>query len=72
MSRSCETNCLTEERLNASRSVVPQVTVVLTGTVVLDTAAKLVVPEAAATWILDSGPPSSPFGSAASFSILRL
>ena len=72
MSRSCETNCFTVERLNASRRVVPQVTAVQTGTVVLVTAAKLLVPDPAAAWTLDSGPPSPPSGYAASFSILRL
>ena len=72
MSRSCETNCSTAERLNASSRVVPQVTVVQTGAVVLNAVAKLLVPDPAAVWILDSGPPSPPSKYTVSFRILRI
>ncbi len=58
MSRSCETNCVTAERLNASRRVVPQVTVVRSSAVVLGTTAEFLAPDFTAVWGLDSGPPA--------------
>src|SRR6266849_5937539 len=72
VAQSCQPNCVTAERLAVLRKVVPQVTVVQTAAVVLDTAAKFLVPDPAAAWILDSGPPSPPCGYAPSFSILRI
>ena len=72
MSRSCETNCFTAERLNASRKAVPQATTVRVGTVVFYTVTKRLVPDPEAAWILDSGPPSPPSAREASFSILRI
>ena len=72
VSHSCQSNCVTAERLNVSRKVVPQVTVVQTGAVVLDATAKFLVPDPAASWILDRSSPSPPSAYAASFSILRI
>ena|SRR2546428_9537345 len=72
VSQSCQTNCATAERLNVSRKVVPQVTVVQSGVVVLETTAKLVSPDAAGAWSSDSGPPTPPAAYSASFSILRI
>jgi hypothetical protein len=70
-SRSCQTNCVTAERLNVSRKVVPQLTLVQAGAVVLEAAAKFVAPDPAAAWSADSGPPTRPTAHGASFSILR-
>ena len=72
VSQSCQTNCVTAERLNTSRKIVPQVTVVRSAAVVLSAAAKSLVPDPAAAWILDSSPPSPHPAYAASFSILRI
>ena len=72
MSQSCQTNCVTAERLNVWRRVVPQVTVVRSSTVVLSTTAEFLAPDFTAAWGLDSGPPASPPEHAASFSILRI
>jgi hypothetical protein len=72
VSQSCQTNCVTGERLNVWRRVVPQVTVVRSGAVVLGTTAAFLAPNFAATWGLDSGPPIRPPARAASFSILRI
>ena len=72
VSQSCQTNCVTAERLNVWRKIVPQVTVVQGGTVVLGTTAKFLAPDFTATWGLDSGPPAPPPANAASFPILRI
>ena len=72
MSQSCQTNCVTAERLNGWRKVVPQVTVVRSGAVVLGTTAEFLGPEFTAAWGLDSGPPARLPARAASFSILRI
>ena len=72
VSQSCQTDCVTAERLDASRKVVPQVTVVETTFVVLDTTVDSVVPDFSAAWELNSGPPALPYALAASFSILRI
>ncbi len=72
MSQSCQTDCVTAERLNVWRKVVPQVTVVRSGAVVLGTTAEFLVPDFTAAWGLDSGPPARPPARAASFSILRI
>lgn len=71
-SQSCQPNCATAERLAFSRKIIPQVTVIRTGAVVLDTAAKSPVPDPAAAWILGSGPPSPTSAYAASFNVLRI
>ena len=72
MSQSCQTTCVTAERLNVWRKVVPQVTVIRSGAVVLGTAAESLAPDFNAAWGLDSGPPARPPARAASFSILRI
>ena len=72
VSRSCETACVTAERLNASRKVVPHVTVVQTPAVVLDSTTEFLAPGFTAAWGLDSGPPAPPSVHAASFFILRI
>ena len=72
VSQSCQTNCVTAERLNVWRKIVPQVTVVRSGTVVLGTIAKFLAPDPAAAWISDGSPPSPHPAYAASFSVLRI
>jgi hypothetical protein len=72
VSQSCQTDCVTAERLDASRKVVPQVTVVQTTGAVLDTTADSLVTGLSAAWGLNSGPPALPYARAASFSILRI
>jgi len=72
VSRSCETACVMAERLNASRKVVPQVTVVQTPAVVLDSTTEFLAPGFTAAWGLDSGPPAPLSVHAASFFILRI
>ena len=69
VSPSCQTNCVTAKGLNVSRKVVPQVTVVESGAVVLDITAEFLAPDPVAAWISDSGPPAA---YAAFFSILRI
>ncbi len=70
VSQSCWANCVMAERLNVSRNVIPQVTAIQTGTVLLDIRAELPTPDPGSAWSSDSSPPSS--ASAASFSILRI
>ena len=72
VSHSCQSNCVTEERLNTSRKSVPQVTVVESGAVVLDTTADFAPSDPAPTWSSDSSPPYPPPAHSASFSILRI
>ena len=72
VSHSCQSNCVTAERLNASRRAIPQVTVVKTGPIVLDTAAEFATPDHAAAWRSDNSPPYSPSAYTASFSVLRI
>ena len=72
VSQSCRSNCVTAERLNVSRKVVPQVTVIERGPVVLDSTAEFLMPDPANAWSSDYSPPSLPSASAASFSILRI
>ena len=72
VSQSCLTNCVTAERLNVWRKIVPQVTVVRSGAVVLGTTAEFLAPDFTAAWGLDSGPPAPRPVHAASFSILRI
>jgi hypothetical protein len=70
---SCKTGCAIAERLNISRKVVPQVTVVQTGAVVLDATSKFLVPHLEDGWSLGRDPPSlSPSAYTASYSILRI
>ena len=72
VSHSCQTNCVAAERRNASRKIVPQVTVVESGAVVLDTTAHFARPDPATAWSSDSSPPYSPSVYSVSFSILRI
>ena len=72
MSQSCQANCVTAERLNVWRKVVPPVTVVRSSAVVLGTTTEFLAPDFNATWGLDSGPPAPPPARGASFSILRI
>ena len=69
---SCQSDCAVAERLNTSRKIVPHVTVVQTGAVVLDASLKYLDRDLESAWSLDSGPPSFPSAHAASFSILRI
>ena len=73
--QSCKTGCAIAERLNISRKIVLHVTVVQTGTVVLEANSKFLAPrfEGAGAWSLDGGPPSlPPSASTAPYSILRI
>jgi hypothetical protein len=70
--QSCKTGCATAERLNISRKVVPRVTVVQTGAVVLDATPKFLAPHLESAWSLDNGPPSLPSPCTASYSVLRI
>jgi hypothetical protein len=70
--QSCRTDCAAAERLNTSRKIVPQVTVVQTGAIVLDASPKCLDRDLESTGSLDSGPPSFPSAHAASFGILRI
>ena len=72
MSQSCRTNCVTAERLNVWRKVVPEVTVVGTSAGVLSKTIEFLAPNCIAVWGLDSGPPARRRVRAASFSILRI
>jgi hypothetical protein len=72
MAQSCQTNCVTAERVNVWRNVVPQVTLVRSGAVVLRTTAEFLAPDFTGAWGLDSGPPAPPPPHRASFSILRI
>jgi hypothetical protein len=71
MSPSCQPNCVTAERRNTLSEVVPQVTAIESGPVVLNATAELMAPGAAA-WSSDSGPPAPPPAYSASFNILRI
>lgn len=71
-SRSCQTNCVTAERLNVWRKVAPQVTVVRSSAIVLGAPVKFLAPNFTVLWGVDSGPPAPPPAHAASFSILRI
>ncbi len=72
MSQSCQTNCVTADRLNVWRKVVPQVTVVRRSVVVLGIATAFLAVNFTDAWGLDSGPPVRPPAHAAPFSILRI
>ena len=70
--QSCQTDCAVVEQFNISRKVVPQVTVVQTGAVVLDATSKLFAPHLEGAWSLDSGPPPFPSADTSSYSVLRI
>jgi len=72
LSQSCQTNCVTAERLNVWRKIVPQVTVVRRGAGVLSTTAAFLVPHFNAAWGLDTGQSAPLCAHSASFSILRI
>jgi hypothetical protein len=72
LSQSCRANCATAERLNVRGKVVPEVTVVRSGAVVLSKTIEFLAPNCIAVWGLDSGPPAPHPVRAASFSILRI
>ena len=72
MSQSCQTNCVTAERLNVWRKVVPQVTVVRRSVVALGTTTAFLAINFTDAWGFDSGPPVRPPAHAGSFSILRI
>ena len=69
---SCQSDCAVAERLNTSRKIVAQLTVVQTGAIVLDASPKCLDRDLESAWSLDCGPPSFPSAHAASFSILRI
>jgi hypothetical protein len=70
--QSCQTDCAVVEQLNISRKVVPQVTVVQTGAVVLHATSKFFAPHLEGAWSLDSGPPPFPSADTSSYSVLRI
>ena len=72
MSQYCQPNCITAERFNVWRKVVPQETAVRSGAVALGTTAKFLAPNLTGAWILDGSPPSPHPAYAASFSVLRI
>jgi hypothetical protein len=70
--QSCRTDCAVADRLNTSRKIVPQVTIVQTGAVVLDASPKCLDRDLENAWSLASGPPSFSSAPSASFSILSI
>ena len=70
--QSCRTDCAVAERQNIARKVVPQVTVVQTGALILDAGPKSLDRDLETAWSLDSGPPSFRSANAASYSVLRI
>lgn len=72
VSQACRSNCVTAERLNLSRKVIPRVTVIQNGIVILDTTTEFLTPDPASAWSSDNSPPSPSYASVASFSILRI
>ena len=73
VSQSCQPNCSIAERLAASRKIVPQLTVVESGAVILESAtAKFVEPEFTEASSSDSGPPAATTAHFGSFSVLRI
>ena len=70
--QSCQTDCAVVEQLNISRKIVPQVTMVQTGAVVLDATSKFLAPHLESAWSLDSGPPPFPSADTSSYSVLRI
>jgi hypothetical protein len=70
--QSCQTDCAVVEQFNISRKVVPQVTVVQTGAVVLDATSKFFAPHLEGAWSLASDPPPFPSADTSSYSVLRI
>lgn len=70
--QSCQTDCAIVEQLNISGKIVPRVTVVQTGAVVLDATSKFFAPHLETAWSLDSGPPPFPSAHTSSYRILRI
>ena len=68
----CQTDCAVVEQRNIARKVVPQVTVVQTGAVVLGATSKFFAPHLEGAWSLDSGPPPFPSADTSSYSVLRI
>ena len=71
-SQSCQTNCLTAERLAVSRKTVLQIVPVQSSTVVLDITATFLTPDLAASRLVHGTPPKRFSVYAASFNILRI
>lgn len=71
-SQSCSPNCVPAERLNLSRNIASQVTVVQTAVVIPDTAARFLPPDPTGALSSDGGPPVPPIALTASFSVLRI
>ena len=69
---SCQTECAKGERLSVARKLVPAVTRIPTGVVVLDTTSKFLLARPVAAWSLDSGPPSAFLPHTVSHGILRI
>jgi len=69
---SCRADCAVAERLNISKEVLPHVTIVQTGAVVLDASPKFLGHHLESAWSLDSGPPSLLSAYTASYSVLRI
>lgn len=72
VSQLCQTNCVTAERLNVWREVVPRVTEAGSRAVVPSTTAEFLALDFTAAWGFDSGPPAPSPPHLASFSILRI
>jgi hypothetical protein len=70
--QSCRTNCVVAERQNIARKVVPQVTVVQTGALILDASPKSLDRDLETAWSFDSGPPSFRSAHTASYRVLRI
>lgn len=72
--QSCQTDCAKAERLDISKDVVPQVTAVETGAIILilDATSKSLPAQLVAAWSSDSGPPSFPSAHTANYSVLRI
>ena len=70
VSESCQTSCVTAERLAVSRKVVLKVTSAQSDAIILDTPAKIVAPDSATLSLFDGTPPLP--ARIASFCILRI
>jgi len=70
--QSCQTDCALAERFNASRGVVPRMTVLQRNSVVPVAIPEFMSPDLEVAWNLDSGPPPVPSAYTASYSILRI
>lgn len=72
VSQSCQTNCVTAERLAVSRKVVLQTTPLESGVVTPKTTVKFLAADPPTSWFMDGTPPESHSPHLASFSILRI